>query len=77
LWHYAITRYNEIIPSIESADIQWNGNYGLIRQYSQGKNQLFDFILKTETGYRLFFGVTADGIHGLWKIFLKDEEQGG
>lgn len=77
LWHYAIMRYNEIISSIETSDIQWNGDYGLIRQYTQGKNQLFDFVLKTESGYRLFFGVTADGIHGAWKYFQKDEEQSG
>jgi len=77
LWHYAITRYNEIMPLIETTEIQWNGNYGLTRQYTQGKNQLYDFILKTDSGYRLFFGVTSDGIHGLWKLFLKDEEQIG
>ncbi len=74
LWHYAITRYNEIMPSIENVDIQWNGNFGLLRQYTQGNNQLYDFILKTNSGYRLFFGVTSNGIHGPWKVFLKEEE---
>jgi hypothetical protein len=74
LWHYGIMRYNEIIPVIDTLDIQWHDNYGLIRQYSQGKNQLRDLILKTPTGYRLFFGVTPDGIHGPWKVFLREDE---
>jgi hypothetical protein len=74
LWHYAITRYGEIIPSIETSDIQWKGNYGLVKQYSQGKNQHYDFIMKTGNGYRFFFGVTPDGIHGNWKVFAADDE---
>ena len=74
LWHYAITRYNEIIPEVDTLDIQWQGDYGLIRQYTQGKNILHDLIFKTGSGYRLFFGVTPDGIHGAWKVFLRDED---
>ena len=77
LWHYGIMRYNEIVPNIESAEIQWHENFGLLRQYNQGKNPLFDFILKTENGYRFFFGVTLDGIHGPWKSFVKDDELNG
>lgn len=77
LWHYAIARYNEISPDLKSAEIQWIDDYGLIRQYHQGKNPIFDFIMKTEDGYRYFFGVTQDGIHGNWKRFLKDEESNG
>lgn len=74
LWHYAITRYNEIFPQIDSIGIVWHGEYGLIKQYQQGKNTLFDLILRTPDGYRLFFGVTTDGIHSQWKSFLQDEE---
>jgi hypothetical protein len=75
LWHYAISHYNEIVNSINSAEIQWKGNYGLIKQYSQGKNQHFDFILKTDADYRFFFGVTIDGIHGQWKAFVSEDEE--
>lgn len=74
LWHYAISRYNEIYPHLNELDIMWRGDYGMIRQYAQGKNPLFDLILKTPEGYRLFFGVTPDGIHGNWKVFLEEEE---
>jgi len=75
LWHYAITRYNEIIPHIDSININWHGQYGLIRQYQQGKNTLHDLILRTPDGIRTFFGVTSDGIHGEWKVFLSDDDQ--
>jgi len=75
LWHYAITRYNEIIPHIDSLNINWHGQYGLIRQYQQGKNTLHDLILRTPEGIRTFFGVTSDGIHGEWKVFLSEEDQ--
>jgi len=75
LWHYAISRYNEIIPQIDSLAIQWHGNYGLLKQYQQGKNTIYDLILREPEGDRYFFGVTVDGIHGNWKAFLHDEDQ--
>lgn len=74
LWSYAITRYDEIAPSIEKASINWQGDYGLLRIYDQGKSPHFDFIQRTPSGYRYFFGVTLDGIHGPWKGFAQDEE---
>lgn len=74
LWHYAITRYSEIVPNLENSDIQWHGNYGLIKQYTQGKVQHYDFVLRMDNNVRYFFGVTPDGIHGNWKIFSSDED---
>ncbi len=74
LWHYAISRYSDISKNIESADIIWKGNYGLVRQYLQGQNQHYDFVLNTGNGYRYFFGVTTDGINGEWKTFLSNDE---
>lgn len=74
LWHYAISRYSDISKNIESADIIWKGDYGLVRQYLQGQNQHYDFVLNTGNGYRYFFGVTTDGINGEWKTFLSNEE---
>lgn len=75
LWHYAISRYTEIIPQLDKIGITWHGNYGLIRQYQQGKNYLYDLILRTPDGDRFFFGVTVDGIHGNWKYFLREEDR--
>lgn len=74
LWRYAISRYGEIHDSLDKEDVNWQGNYGLLKQDNQGKTPHFDLIQKTTTGYRFFFGVTPDGIHGPWKIFFTEEE---
>lgn len=77
LWQYAITKYNEISQNLDSADITWHDRFGMLRQYKQGNNTLFDFILRNGSDNRFFFGVTIDGIHGNWKSFLRDEENNG
>jgi hypothetical protein len=74
LWHYALSRYNEITPSINKENINWQGEYGLLKQYMAGKFTHYDLIQKTPSGYRYFFGVTMDGIHGPWKVFLTEDE---
>ena len=74
LWHYAIEKYRELIGTLDKAPIFWAGDYGLIREYTQGKDTHYDFIRRTDQGYRFFFGVTNDGIHGPWKQFAGDEE---
>lgn len=74
LWSYALTKYNEISSDSEKEKITWQGDFGLLRQYSQGKFTHYDLIQKTSNGFRYFFGVTADGIHGPWKVFLSEEE---
>ncbi len=73
LWHYAISRYAEIIGSIDKAQIEWHGNFGLLRSYQQNKTTYYDFIQRDGSDYRFFFGVTEDGIHGPWKTFSKEE----
>jgi hypothetical protein len=74
LWHYAISRYTEISADLDKQSISWQGNYGLLHRYDQGKNLHFDLIEKTPDGYRFFFGVTPDGIHGPWKAFFSEDE---
>lgn len=74
LWHYAISSYGEIVGKIESLPIHWEGNFGVLKKHKQGKNNLYDFIQKTNKGYRYFYGVTPDGIHGPWKFFEGEED---
>ena len=74
LWHYAITEYEELAPRVSDAAVQWQGDFGLIKKHKQGKNQYYDLIMRIPTGFRYFYGVTMDGIHGPWKIFGSEDE---
>ncbi len=74
LWHYAISKYDEVSSKISQQDIQWQGDYGLLDRHKQNKTLLFDFLQRTPGGYRFFFGVTRDGIHGPWKALVGEEE---
>lgn len=75
LWHYAITRYDMLPPDISKASIQWVGDLGILRRYTQGKRERYDLIQRTQSGYRFFYGVTDEGIHGHWKALVGSEEE--
>ncbi|OGO36254.1 MAG: hypothetical protein A2W35_10275 [Chloroflexi bacterium RBG_16_57_11] len=74
LWHYAITTYASMPADPWQMKVQWQGPYGLIRKQKQGKLSRYDLIQRTEDGYRFYFGVTDDGIHGPWKQLVGLEE---
>jgi hypothetical protein len=75
LWHYAITAYNRLPDDITQSDIQWQGNIGLLRHQKQGRIDRYDLVHRHPDGsYRVFFGVTEDGIHDQWKTLLVDHE---
>ena len=67
LWHYAIRQHMEMSENNAQPEIQWQGDYGLIRKYTQGNTTRYDLIQRTPAGNRYFFGVTEDGIHGPWR----------
>jgi PHP family Zn ribbon phosphoesterase len=68
LWHYAIKKYLEIDNISNPKGVEWQGDYGIIRRYKQGKTHNYDLVLRTPFGNRYFFGVTEDGIRGEWKV---------
>ncbi|GAB4522236.1 MAG: hypothetical protein Fur0018_03730 [Anaerolineales bacterium] len=74
LWHYAIKEYDKANKNLEVAVVQWQGNFGLLRRYQQGKNERYDLIQRTPQGYRFFFGVTDDGLHGPWANLLGKQD---
>jgi hypothetical protein len=74
LWHYAISRYQEMATNIDQTVTLWQGDLGLARKYKQGKTTMYDLVQRTPDGYRYFFGVTPDGIHGPWKGITNEEE---
>lgn len=74
LWHYAITTYASLPADTAQMAIQWQGPYGLIRKQKQGKSSRYDLIQRTNGGFRYYFGVTDDGIHGPWKRLVGLDE---
>jgi hypothetical protein len=74
LWHYAITSYAKMPANLSEAKIQWQGDVGLIKRSNQGKYLRYDLIQRVNDGYRYFFGVTDDGIHGPWTKLVGQEE---
>ena len=74
LWHYAITRYSSLISDLSVIKIDWQGNFGVVGRQKQGNISRYDLVQRTPDGYRFFFGVTDDGVHGPWRQLLGHEE---
>lgn len=75
LWHYAITEFDQLPVDLSKVKIQWQGKVGLLGVQRQGKNVRYNLVELTSKGYRLYFGVTEDGIHGRWKALVGSEEE--
>lgn len=70
LWHYAISQYSELPKDVSQMDINWHGNLGKMRSQKRGNYTSYDLIQKTPHGYRYYYGVTEDGIHGEWEALV-------
>lgn len=75
LWHYALTQYARLPQDLSRAEIDWQGDYGLLHKGKQGKRTIYDLVQRSPQGYRYYFGVTDDGIHGPWKQLAGQEEE--
>ncbi|MGB9639848.1 MAG: RNA-binding domain-containing protein [Anaerolineales bacterium] len=75
LWQYAIATYSKIPTDLNQAKITWQGNLGLLRKQGKAGNQRYDLVTRTPQGYRWFFGVTEDGIHGNWRKLVGKEDE--
>jgi PHP family Zn ribbon phosphoesterase len=67
LWHYAISQYSKLPANPDTLDISWQGDLGLVTHKKRGNYNSYDLIQRTKDGYRYFYGVTDDGIHGGWE----------
>jgi hypothetical protein len=74
LWHYALSQFAKLPQDVSQLPIEWAGNFGLLQRDKQGKRDRYDLIQNTPQGYRFYFGVTEDGIHGAWKLLVGQEE---
>jgi hypothetical protein len=75
LWHYAITEFDQLPADLSKVKIQWQGKVGLLGVQRQGKNVRYNLVEHTPKGYRLYFGVTEDGIHGRWKDLVGSDDE--
>ena len=75
LWAYAISQFAQLSPNLEQAKVQWEGDYGLLNREKQGKRERYDLVQNTPEGYRYYFGVTEDGIHGAWKQLVGQDDE--
>jgi len=74
LWHYAITAFDSLPADLSPAHILWQGKLGLIQRQKHGKGSRYDLIERAGNGFRYYFGVTEDGIHGGWKHLVGLDE---
>jgi hypothetical protein len=72
LWHYAITE-KESSP-IQPAQVEWQGDIGMLKRYKRGGEVRYDLVQRADGVMRIYYGVTDDGMHGPWQIFIVEEE---
>jgi len=75
LWHYAITSFAKLPTDLAQAQIEWQGNLGLLHRQKKGKRVRYDLVQRAGDEYRYYFGVTEDGIHGPWKHLVGQEDE--
>lgn len=79
LWHYAITQF-ETNP-VDESRVAWQGPFGLWQSYRRAGETRYDLVQRTDSGLRVYYGVTEGGMHGPWQVFLvpesEEEEAGG
>ncbi|MBI5956342.1 MAG: ATP-binding protein, partial [Chloroflexi bacterium] len=73
LWHYAITE-REARP-IREEDVAWQGNIGLWKTYQRAGVKRYNLVQRDREGkLHVYYGVTEEGIHGEWRVFLEGEK---
>jgi hypothetical protein len=64
LWHYAITQAEE--RPVEASQVEWHGDIGLLRRREHAGRARYDLVQREDGELRFYYGVTEDGIHGVW-----------
>jgi hypothetical protein len=72
LWHYAITQHES--RPFDPDKVTWTGDLGLMTVRQHGGQTRYDLVQRVNGGVRIYYGVTSDGIHGLWRRVVNLEE---
>jgi hypothetical protein len=73
LWHYAISAKES--GALNPEHVSWQGDVGLWRKTHKGGATRYDLVQRGEGELRVYYGVTEDGIHGVWRRLLEAEER--
>ena len=69
LWREAITKYED--GAFAQSTVTWIGDYGLWRSYRQrGSERRYHLAYRDGDNIRVFYGVSAAGMHGPWAEFI-------
>ncbi len=73
LWHYAITEHES--GTFDPASVTWHGSLGLWKKTHKGGATRYDLVQRGHNGeFRIYYGVTEDGIHGEWRAVVGGED---
>ena len=71
LWSYAIQQAED--RPVDPAKIEWRQDTGFVRMERRAGKMRYDLALREKGQIRIFYGVTDDGMDGVWAQFLQDE----
>ncbi len=71
LWSYAIQQAED--RPVDPAKIEWRQDTGFVRMDRRAGKMRYDLALREKERIRIFYGVTDDGMDGVWAQFLQDE----
>ncbi len=71
LWSYAIQQAED--SPVDPAKIQWRENAGFVRVERRAGKPRYDLALREGDALRIFYGVTDDGMEGVWAQFVQEE----
>lgn len=72
LWHYAISQKES--NAVKPDQVEWHGEIGVWKRYKRGGTVRYDLIQRDEDSLRVYYGVTEDGMHGLWQAFIVEDD---
>lgn len=70
LWQYAIAEHDK--HAVTKADVRWLGDVGIVKASERAGKLRYDLVQRDSNGeLHVYYGVTDDGIHGVWKDLIE------
>ncbi|HOC21486.1 MAG TPA: putative DNA binding domain-containing protein [Anaerolineae bacterium] len=68
LWRYAIQEAEN--NPVNPAQVRWLGDVGMWKRRAHGNLTRFDLVQRVGDTLRIYYGVTEEGLHGLWSTLV-------